>query len=113
MTDKPSSGTRAATTEGPSRGSARRSRRSPLAVAGASLAAFLAVLTLLAAQLHAGHDPALGSSVAAVAQQGGKPVVTRTSGGGSATAPKAGAGSHVSHHPITTRASGGEGGEDD
>jgi hypothetical protein len=91
-----------------------RRRRHPLAVAGASLASFLAVLTLLGAQLQAGHDPALGQAVAATAQHGGSPVVTRTSGGATA-ATHGTAGKHVSRSTVITRTSGGggEGGEDD
>lgn len=88
----------------------RRSRRGPLAVAGASLASFLAVWTLLGAQLQAGHDPALGGAVAAAAQQGDKPLVTRTSGG-PAPSSATGSGTHATHHAIVTRTSGG--GEDD
>jgi hypothetical protein len=89
--------------------SARRGRPRPLAVAATSLASFLAVLTLLAAQLHAGHDPALsGTPVAVVSGHGGKQVVTRTSGG---TVTTTSAGKHTTtHHPITTRTSGGAGG---
>lgn len=92
---------------------AKRRRPRPLAVAATSLASFLAVLTLLAAQLHAGHDPALGTGqVAAVTSHGGKRVVTRTSGGPGVTA---GTAKHTSpsHHPITTRTSGGDGEDDD
>ncbi len=40
----------------------RRRRPSPSIVALTSLAAFFAVLALLAFQLRAGHDPALSSS---------------------------------------------------
>lgn len=67
-------------------------------MAAASLASFLAVLTLLTAQLQAGHDPALGR--VAISHAGGKTVVTRSSGG-AVVQPG------TSHHPITTRASGG------
>jgi hypothetical protein len=90
----------------------RRRRPRPLAVAAASLASFLAVLTLLAAQLHAGRDPALGGAhVAMVTGHGGKRVVTRTSGGAVTTTT---AGKHTTtHHPIVTRTSGGGGGEHD
>jgi hypothetical protein len=96
-------------------GSPRRRRPRPLAVAATSLASFLAVLTLLGAQLHAGHDPALGGTpVAVVSGHGGKQIVTRTSGG---TVTTSSAGKHTTtHHPITTRTSGrgdGEGGEHD
>jgi hypothetical protein len=92
----------------------KRPRRRPIAVASASLASFLAVLTLLSAQLHAGHDPALGQAVASSAQHGGSQVVTRTSGGG-ATAAHGATAKHTGHATVTTRTSGGggEGGEDD
>jgi hypothetical protein len=92
--------------------SGRQRRPRPLTVAATSLASFLAVLTLLAAQLHAGHDPALsGTPVAVVSGHGGKQIVTRTSGGTGITTS---AGKHAtSHHPITTRTSGGAGGDDD
>jgi hypothetical protein len=59
----------------------RRRRPGPLPVVFSSLATFLAVLSLMAAQLHAGHDPALGSG-AQVAKAKTHPVTTRTSGGG-------------------------------
>lgn len=75
-------------------------------VAAASLATFLAVLTLLGAQMRAGHDPAL-SRPAAVSTVHGT-VVTRTSGG-TALPVK---GSHATH-PVTTRTSGGGEVEDD
>lgn len=94
----------------PTRPRPRRPR--PIVVAATALASFLAVLTLLAAQLHAGQDPALrGTHVAMVAGSGGKRIVTRTSGGAVVT--KSVPSAHAGHHPITTRTSGGGGGEHD
>lgn len=77
-----------------------------MAVAATSLASFLAVLTLLSAQLHAGHDPALGGAhVAQTSASGGKRVVTRASGGSTVTTQAPGA--NAGHRQITTRTSGG------
>jgi hypothetical protein len=92
----------------------RRKRPGPLAVAASAIATFLVVLTLLAAQLQAGHDPALGNGtpIAALTQgKDGSKVVTRTSGGGSAAQPAAGTTRPAV--PVTTRASGGGGESDD
>ena len=60
-----------------------RARRSPLAVASASLAVFLAVLALLTARVSTGHDPALGASTASVVQvsHGGHATVHTTASG--------------------------------
>ena len=44
-----------------------RRRPSPLPVMATALAAFLATLTFLGAQLRSGHDPALGAQVSAPA----------------------------------------------
>jgi hypothetical protein len=85
----------------------RRRRPGPLPVVFSSVATFLAVLSLMAAQLHAGHDPALGSG-AQVSTQGGHRVVTRTSGASPAPAAK-----HGNTHPVTTRTSGGGEGDDE
>lgn len=88
----------------------RRRRPGPLVVAATALATFLVVLTLLAAQLQSGHDPALGrgTPVAALTQgKDGSKVVTRTSGGASVAQPAGGAAAPAS--PVTTRTSGGSG----
>lgn len=87
----------------------RRRLPRPLAVASASLATFLAVLTLLAAQMQAGRDPALGGGRTAVitTASGKQQVVTRTSGGAVVT--QTGPGGKAGHHAITTRTSGGGG----
>lgn len=77
-------------------------RRAAFAVALASLATFLVVVALLAAQLSVGHDPALGSGARVVTlANGGHRVVTRTSGSSATAAPRA------STHHVTTRTSGG------
>jgi hypothetical protein len=71
----------------------RRRRPGPLPVIASAVATFLAVLTLLAVQLQAGHDPVLGGGRAAISSPAGghqKKVVTRTSGGGVATQATAG-----------------------
>lgn len=89
----------------------RRKRPGALAVAGTALATFLVVLTLLAAQLRSGHDPALGSGtpIAALTQGNhGSKVVTRTSGGGVSAAQPA-SGPTTPAGPLTTRTSGGGG----
>lgn len=52
----------AATTDRPSRRPARRRRPGPGAVVAGSVALFVAVLTLMAVQLRAGRDPALGAA---------------------------------------------------
>jgi hypothetical protein len=84
----------------------RRRRPGPLPVILGTIATFLVVLTLMAVQLQSGHDPALGSG-AQVAQLGkGRAVVTRTSGAVAVKHPTAG-------HPVTTRTSGGGGGDDE
>jgi hypothetical protein len=84
----------------------RRRGPGPLPVVFSSLATFLVVLTLMAAQLYAGHDPALGRGQVSAAK-GGHGVVTRTSGaadpGPASAAPQ----------PVTTRSSGGEEEDDD
>src|SRR5690348_544151 len=100
--------TRAAMTE------TRRRRRlpGPLPVVLATVATFLIVFALLAVQLRAGHDPALGSAGQVVAlTRGGNHVVTRTSGA-SAPAVQQHSGKV---HPVTTRTSGGRrrAGDDD
>ena len=83
----------------------RRRRPGPLPVILSTVATFLVVLALMAVQLQAGHDPALGSG-AQVAQLGsGHQVTTRTSGGGQT--PAAAPGKHATSHPVTTRTSGG------
>ena len=89
---------------------ARRRRPGPLPVVFSSVATFLAVLSLMAAQLHAGHDPALGSGTqVAASKSGGHKVVTRTSGAAQAPAK-----AKAKSQPVTTRTSGGgERGEDD
>ena len=87
----------------------RRRLPGPFPVVLATIATFLVVLALLAVQLQAGRDPALGSG-ATVAQLsgGGHRVVTRTSGGGQVTGTPAHNGKT---HPVTTRTSGGGEGE--
>ena len=86
---------------------ARRRRPGPLPVAFSSLATFLAVLSLMAAQLHAGHDPALGSGAQVKQTTDGHRLVTRTSGASAAP-------SHPSKaQPVTTRTSGGGERDDD
>src|SRR5436309_9113429 len=90
----------------------RRRPRAP-AVAVATLAAFLVVLTLLVVQLRAGRDPALGAGTAPAAlvtRSGhGGALVTRTSGGRAVVSPGTGKAAHA--HPVVTRTSGGGGGE--
>ncbi len=89
----------------------RRKRPGPLTVAATAIATFLVVLTLLAAQLQSGHDPALGrgTPIAALTQgKDGSKVVTRTSGGGSSAAQPAG-GATTPASPVTTRTSAGGG----
>ena len=54
----------------------RRRRPRPYAVVAGSLALFLVLLTLLAAQLRSGHDPAIGAGPALA--QAPQPVVVRT-----------------------------------
>jgi hypothetical protein len=88
----------------------RRRRPSPLPVVATAIATFLAVLSLLVAQMHAGRDPVLGggASVASLtAKQHGARVVTRTSGGGPAAQPATTA--SASSKPVTTRTSGATG----
>jgi hypothetical protein len=93
----------------------RRRRSSPRAVIAGAAATFLAVLALLSFQLHAGHDPALGSGRQAVALRASghtAPVVTRASGGGGpVTASHSGA--HHAQAAVVTRASGAGGRNDD
>jgi hypothetical protein len=92
----------------------RRRRPRPIVVAATSLAAFLATLTLLAAQMRAGRDPALAGSRPTVVTSalGSGHVVTRTSGGAASVSTTGGAGHHATH-PVVTRSSGGGEGEDD
>ena len=88
----------------------RHRRPSPLPVVATAIATFLAVLSLLFAQLHAGRDPALGSGApvaSLTAKQHDSKVVTRTSGGGPAARPTT-TGS-ASWKPVTTRTSGSAG----
>ena len=85
----------------------RRRRPSPLPVVATAIATFLAVLSLLFAQLDAGRDPVLGggASVASVtAKQQGAKVVTRASGGGPAAQPATTA--SASSKSVTTQTSG-------
>jgi len=85
-----------------------RRRRHALSVAGATLATFLAAMTLLTAQMRAGHDPALGTGtrVALVAKGNGRAALTtRTSGARANTAPAA-KGKHAAK-PLRTSSSGG------
>ena len=86
----------------------RKRRPGPLPVILATVATFLVLVVLLAAQLRSGHDPALGSGarVALVSGKHGASVVTRTSGGGGAQAVPGGKAAST-HHPVTTRTSGG------
>jgi hypothetical protein len=82
----------------------RRKRRGPgpLPVILGSIATFLVVLVMLAVQVRAGHDPALGSGAQVATLGSGHKVVTRTSG--SAASPAA---HGKTTHPVTTRTSGG------
>lgn len=93
----------------------RKRRPGPLPVVTTAVATFLAVFVLLAAQLRAGHDPALGAGVAV---NGGKQsssgaIVTRTSGGGASQPAGSAGGSSHTQAPIMTHTSGGGGEEDD
>ena len=68
----------------------RRRRPSPLPVVATAIATFLAVLVLLAVQLHAGATrcwAAVPSVASLTAKQQGAKVVTRASGGGPAAQP--------------------------
>jgi hypothetical protein len=83
-------------------------------VIASSLAVFLAVLTLLAAQLHSGLDPVLGSGKAPAALTAGRhsgTVVTRTSGG--APTGQAAPGGAAVPTPVTTRSSAATGEAED
>jgi hypothetical protein len=83
-------------------------------VIASSLAVFLAVMTLLAAQLHSGLDPLLGSGKPPAALTAGRhsgAVVTRTSGG--APTAQAASGGAAVPKPATTRASGATGEAED
>lgn len=87
----------------------RRRRPRAAVVMTTAVATFLVVLALLAVQLHAGRDPALGNGRQAVALAPGghsSKIVTRTSGGATAARPNAGTASR-GHHAVVTRASGG------
>jgi hypothetical protein len=83
----------------------RKRRPGPLPVVLTAIATFLVIFVLLAAQLRAGHDPALGPAVAVTSGQ--HSVVTRTSG---AAIPSGG--SH-SQARVVTHASGAGGEGDD
>lgn len=96
--------------------------RSPLAVASAALAMFLAVLVLLTARLSAGHDPALGlatASIGHVSHRGHAVIRTTASGrvieGAASEGAGAGTAGHSQTEAIVTRTSGGQvgGGSDD
>lgn len=106
----------------PRRGRPGVATRSPLAVACAALASFLAVLVLLSARLSAGHDPALGAATASIGHvsHSGHAVVRTTASGrviAGSSSPGAGAGtsSGSQAEAIITRTSGGQvdGGRDD
>jgi hypothetical protein len=93
----------------------RTSARDLLAVAAASLASFLVVLTLLTARVVSGRDPALnpGVSASALLSPAGRQVVRTTASGrviGGAAAASSGSGAASrGTRPVTalTRTSGG------
>jgi hypothetical protein len=89
----------------------------PLAVAGGSGIAFLLVLTLLTARVVSGNDPLLRPVASAVAHApGGAAAAVRTTASGrTERVPAASAGAAGAFPPtqITTRASGGEGEQQD
>jgi hypothetical protein len=89
----------------------------PLAVAGGSGIGFLLVLTLLTARVMSGSDPLLrpAASTATVAR-GGAAAVVRTSASGRTerlSATSAGGAGAIQPTPITTRARGGGGEQED
>jgi hypothetical protein len=99
----------------PRQGRPGAATRSPLAVASAALAIFLAVLALLTARVSTGHDPALGASTASVVHvsRGGHATVRTTAsgrviGGSSGEGAGAGVASSSPAGALVTRSSGSQ-----